>query len=187
MFYLLPAQPVLLLVEGGFRRLADWELAYGFGYLLIGNLAMYVWARHSFRNYIVRGGTPRQKLGHNELPEKSVTEGQWGSISQSPIFGMAVADLRNWLRDPMLAIAAIGPLVLAVLIRFGTPTVSEMAAPVVALEPYYPVIAGSMTVFGPALYGFVVGIFVLDDREQGMIVAYRTSPLSDRGYLYTVG
>lgn len=37
--------------------------------------------------------------------------------------------------------------------------------------------------FGPSLYGFIVGMFVLEDREQGVLSAYRVSPLSTRGYL----
>jgi fluoroquinolone transport system permease protein len=83
----------------------------------------------------------------------------------------------------MLATAAVGPLVLAVVIRVGAPFVAELAAPTVELEAFYPVLAGSMTAFGPAIYGFVVGTFVLEDREQGMLTAYRTSPLSPRDYL----
>lgn len=83
----------------------------------------------------------------------------------------------------MLAFAAVGPLALAVVIRFGAPVMTELAAPVFALEPFYPVIVGSMVDSGPAIYGFVVGMFVLEDREQGVLVAYRVSPLSSRGYL----
>ena len=94
-----------------------------------------------------------------------------------------MADLQNWIRDPMLSIAAIGPFALAVVIRFGTPFVAELAEPVFALEPLYPVITGSLVAFGPSIYGFVVGMFVLEDREQGVLAAYRTSPLSVRGYL----
>lgn len=40
-----------------------------------------------------------------------------------------------------------------------------------------------MAVFGPSLYGFVVGMSILEDREQGVLTAYRVSPLSSRGYL----
>lgn len=96
---------------------------------------------------------------------------------------MVIADLRNWSRDPMLWIAALGPLALAVVIRFGAPLVTALAAPVFALEPFYPEIAGSLVLFGPAIYGFVVGMFVLEDREQGVLTAYRVSPISPRGYL----
>lgn len=183
LFYLLPTQSTLILIEAGFRPVAPWKVAYGISYLLIANAIGYWWAQQTFRRHIVRGGDPGAQLGRTDVPESQQwNDGGW-PVSQSPVVGLALADLRNWVRDPMLAVAAVGPLVLAVIIRFGTPTVATMVAPIFALPPYYPVIAGSMVVFGPTIYGFVVGMFVLEDREQGMLAAYRTSPLSARGYL----
>ncbi len=183
LFYALPAQPVLLLVEGGFRPLATWELIYAFGYLLIGNVVAFVAARRAFRRHIVRGGSPGRQLGQGNVSHRQQQPGQSWLEKRSPWTGLMVADLRNWSRDPMLGIAAIGPLVLAIVIRFGTPFVTELAEPVLALKPFYPVITGSMVVFGPSIYGFIIGMFVLEDRELGVLTAYRTSPLSVRGYL----
>ena len=183
LFYVLPAQPVLLLVEGGFRPLAAWEVIYAFGYLLIGNVVAFVAARRAFRRHIVRGGTPGRHLGGEEVPHRQQQHEQSWLGKQSAWTGLLAADIRNWIRDPMLGIAAIGPFVLAVVIRYGTPVVTEMAEPMFALEPFYPVIAGSMVVFGPSIYGFVIGMFILEDREQGVLTAYRTSPLSVHGYL----
>ena len=183
LFYLLPAQPVLILIEGGFRSLAGWQVVYGIGYLVFGNAVAYVWARRTFRRHIVRGGGPGRQLGYDERFDRRHGSDRRWPVARSPVVGLVLTDLRNWVRDPMLAIAAVGPFVLAVLIRFGTPTVANMAAPVFALEPYYPTIRGAMAVFGPSLYGFVVGMFVLEDREQGVLTAYRVSPLSSRGYL----
>lgn len=181
LFYLLPAQPVLLLVEGGFRPLAPWQVGYGVGYLLLANVLAYAWARRAFRRHVVRGGDPGRQFGRGEVsgPER----GERTIVARSPATALALADLRNWVRDPMLAIAAVGPFALALVIRFGAPLVAGLAAPTVALEPYYPVVAGSLAAFGPSIYGFVVGMFVLEDRELGMLAAYRTSPLAARGYL----
>ncbi|WP_273834873.1 ABC transporter [Halococcus sp. PRR34] len=183
LFYVLPVQPTLVLVTGGFEPLAAWEVAYGTGYLLVGNAVAYVWARRAFRRHVVRGGDPGDQFGRGEVPRSRERSDRSGLASRSPAVGLALADLRNWVRDPMLSIAAVGPLVLSVIIRFGTPIVADMAAPVLELSPYYPVVAGSMAAFGPAIYGFVVGMFVLEDREQGVLAAYRVSPLSARGYL----
>lgn len=63
------------------------------------------------------------------------------------------------------------------------PFVAGLATPVVDLEAYYPEITASMVALGPSIYGFVIGKFILEDREQGVLVAFRTSPLSGRGYL----
>lgn len=182
LFYLLPAQPVLILVEGGFRAVALWEVAYGVGYLLVANAVAYVGARRAFRRHIVRGGDPGGQLGHRKVRDSQQQRpaSRW---SRSPWMGLVVADLRNWLRDPMLGIAALGPLALAVVVRFGAPVVADLAGPVFSLEQFYPEIAGSLVLFGPAIYGFVVGMFVLEDREQGVLATYRVSPLSGRGYL----
>ena len=183
LFYLLPAQPVLLVVEAGFRPVAVWKLVYAFGYLLIGNAIGFVVARRAFRRHIVRGGDGGRQSGPGErLHTKEGHTVSWPT-PRSPWIGLLTADLRNWTRDPLLSVAAVGPLVLAVVIRFGTPVVADVTPPVVELEPYYPTVTGSMVVFGPAIYGFVVGMFVLEDRGQGVLVAFRTSPLSERGYL----
>lgn len=90
-----------------------------------------------------------------------------------------LADLRNWLRDPLLAVAAVGPVVLALVVRLGAPAVEDLAAPAVSLPTYYPVVVGALSV----LYGFVVGMFLLEDRERGVLTAYRVTPLAGRGYL----
>lgn len=182
-FYLLPAQPVLVVVEGGFRPLPTWQLVYAFGYLLVGNAIAFVWAQRVFRRHIVRGREPGRHLGRDDPPNCSQRPGHAWLTNRSSWFGLLMADLRNWIRDPMLAIAAVGPFVLAVVMRFGTPVVAELAAPMVELTPYYSVITGSMLVFGPSIYGFIVGMFILEDREQGVLAAFRTSPLSGRGYL----
>ncbi len=183
LFYLLPAQPVLLVVEGGLRPIAAWRLVYAFGYLSIGNVVAFVWARRAFRRHVVRGGTPGRQLGRGEVPDSTTGRDRSRLTARTPWAELLLTDLRNWSRDPMLAVAAIGPFALAAVIRFGAPAVAELAAPAVDLRAYYPVITASLVAFGPSIYGFVVGMFVLEDREQGVLVAFRTSPLSGRGYL----
>ncbi len=183
LFYLLPAQPTLLLVEGGFRSLPAWQFAYALAYLLSANVVAYQWARRAFRRHIVRGGDPGVQLGRGEVRERRMERDRAATDDRAPAVALALADLRNWFRDPMLVVAATGPFALAIVIRAAAPTVAELAAPTIALEPYYPAIAGSLAVFGPSIYGFVVGMFVLEDREQGVLAAYRVSPLSPRGYL----
>lgn len=182
-FYLLPAQPVLLVVEGGLRPIPTWQLIYAFGYLLIGNAVAFVWARRLFRRHVVHGGNLGRPLGHDDRPGSDQRHRRSWIVDRSPWVALLLTDLRNWIRDPMLGIAAVGPVALALVMRFGTPVVAEIASPMVVLESYYPVITGSMVVFGPTIYGFVVGMFVLEDREQGVLAAFRTSPLSGREYL----
>lgn len=179
LFYLLPVRPVLVLVEAGFQPVSPWLLAYAFGYVLIGDVVAYRWARRSFRRHVVRGGDPGRQLGRESVPDRP----RRALATRSPWTALVVTDLRNWVRDPLLAVAAVGPLALAVVVRLGWPLIVPLAAPALDLAPYRPVVAGAMTAFGPEIYGFVVGMFLLEDREQGVLTAFRTSPLSTRGYL----
>lgn len=178
LFYLLPAQPVLVLVEAAFRPVPWWALTYAFGYLLVANVIAFAVARRAFRRHIVRGGGSGKPLGQARLDRSRRRE-----TVRSPWIGLVRADLRNWTRDPMLAFAAIGPVALALVIRVGAPTVAAMIGPSYDLTSVYPVLGGTMTIFGAAIYGFIVGMFVLEDREQGVLTAYRVSPLSPGGYL----
>ena len=178
LFYLLPAQPVLVVVEAAFRPVSWWALSYAFGYLLVANVIAFIVARRAFRRHIVRGRESRQPRGQTRV-DRSLRR----NIVRSPWLGLVRADLRNWIRDPMLAFAAIGPLVLALAIRFGAPLVDTMVGQSYDLTSIYPVLGGTMTIFGAAIYGFIVGMFVLEDREQGVLTAFRVSPLSPGGYL----
>lgn len=180
-FYLLPVRPLLIAVEAGVRTVPLWEVGYAFAYLLAGTALAFLWARRSFERDVLRGGDPGRKLGH--VSAQSEAADRWTSASRSPWIGLLVTDARNWIRDPMLAFAATGPLLLAALVRAAAPVVTARLSGTVDLTAYYPVIAGTMAVFGPGIFGFVVGMFVLEDRDTDVLTAYRTSPLSLNGYL----
>lgn len=195
LFYAFPTQATLVLVEAGFRPIEPWKLAYGGAYLLVGNAVAIVWARRSFSAHVVRGHSTRGQFGRTTVygtdadADRPVgEEGHPGAVRRasaprSPVVALVVADLRNWLRDPLLAMAAVGPFVLAVVLRFGVPFAASMLAPAFDPTPYYPVVAGADAVFGPSIYGFIVGMFVLEDRELGVYDAFRTSPVGAHGYL----
>ncbi|MFB6170237.1 MAG: ABC transporter [Haloarculaceae archaeon] len=180
LFYLLPTRPLLVAVEAGLRPTPTWEVAYAFAYLLVANAVAVRWARRSFDRHVVQGGDPGRRLGGAPKPRR---EGTWTQTGRSPWFALLRTDARNWVRDPMLAFAAAGPVLLAAVVRLATPAVTAAASGVVDLAPYYPVVAGTMAVFGPGIFGFVVAMFVLEDRDEGVLTAYRTTPLSLRGYL----
>ena len=177
LFLLLPVQPLLISVEAGLRPVDLPAVAYALAYLLLANAVAFRWARRSFERNVVQRGKPRRRLGAGRRDDSRTL------AARSPWVGLVVTDLRNWLRDPLLTFAAAGPLLLALVVRVATPVVTPMAAGVLDLTEYYPVMAATMTVFGPGLFGFVVGMFFLEDRDQGVLAAYRASPLSLRGYL----
>lgn len=180
-FYLLPFQPLLITIEAGVRSVSLWKVIYAFAYLVVGTTLTFLWARRSFDRDILRQGDPGRKLGHGST--QSTGMDRWMPMPQSPWVGLLVTDAKNWLRDPMLAFAAAGPLLLAGVIRVIAPVITTRLAGIVDLTVYYPVIAGSMAVFGPGIFGFIVGMLILEDRDTDILTAYRTSPLSLHGYL----
>ncbi|MFH5843325.1 ABC transporter [Haladaptatus sp. CMAA 1909] len=182
LLYLFPTQATLLVIEAGFHPISSLNLLYGFGYLVAGNVVAYILARRAFRKHIVRGGDPGRQLGRRDVSRKGKRDDERMPFSRSPWMAMVRGDIRNWVRDPMLAIAAVGPLAMVLVLRLTLPSVTSMLSPTVDLRPYYPVSAGTIAVFGPAIYGFIVGMFVLEDRDEGVLDAYKTSPLSARGY-----
>ncbi len=181
--YLFPTQPVLLVVEAGLRPIAHWQLLYSLGYLVVGNVVTYAWARRAFRKHIVRGEDARKWPRIVEVFSKRVRGHRREFRSQSPWTAMVRADLRKLVRDPMFGLTVLTPLVLAVFVRVGVPFVESNVTQIATLSSQYPVIAGTVVVVAPGIYGFVVGIFVLEDQEQGILTAYRTSPFSARNYL----
>ncbi|KZN22491.1 ABC transporter [Haladaptatus sp. R4] len=182
LLYLLPTKPVLLIVEAGFRPIAHWKLLYAISYLLIGDVVAYKGAKLAFEKYIVRGETKRPSVGFGGR----ISTRQRGNrelVPSSPWKAMARADFRNLIRDPLLWFTFLTPLLLALMVRFGVPWLATMAGPAIPLHQYYSLIVGSMALAAPGIFGFVIGIIVLEDREQSVLTAYVTSPLSSTGYL----
>lgn len=181
LFYVLPVRPLLITVEAGLRPVEPWRVVYSVVYLLIVNVVAFRWARRSFDRNIVRRGDSGSKRGRTS---RDTSRDDIRSINtHSPWVGLVLTDLKNWLRDPMLVFAAAGPLLLAIVVRFAVPTVTAMASQIVDLTNYYPVMAGTMIVFGPGLFGFIVGMLILEDRDQRILTVYRTAPISLRGYM----
>lgn len=179
LYYLLPIQPTLVLVEGAFsgHRLAT--VTYALVYLGLGNAVAYVLARRQFRYHVVQGGGKRPAASAHE-PNRLTS---WVTERGGSIGGMALADTRNWVRDPILLLAATGPLALGVFARLVLPVADRRYVPGLDLSAYFPVALAFLVAFPPYIYGFVVGFFVLEDREQGTLSALVASPLTRSGYL----
>lgn len=88
--------------------------------------------------------------------------------------GVGLADAPLGL--PLLDVRADGR-------AFGLAFAAGALAGIFDLRPYYPEILATFSLLGPAMVGFAVGFFVLEDREQGTLVALRLTPLTGRGYV----
>jgi len=91
-------------------------------------------------------------------------------------------ELTNVRRDSLLRWMAIMPVALALGLRWLVPVVDANIK--WDLQPYYVLIMSGHCVFGvPVLIGFIVGMLLLDDRDDGTLQAMRVTPLSLGNYL----
>ncbi|WP_436924862.1 fluoroquinolone export ABC transporter permease subunit [Halosimplex amylolyticum] len=175
LFYLLPAKPSLVLLEAAVGSVPAIELAYAVGYLVAATGVASISARRSFDRHVVADvaapGTDRPPVGSGV------------GTGGGPVLSLAVADLKNWLRDPLLVYIGLAPVLLGVVARFGIPVAERSLAGTVELSAYYPELAAALFLFGPNIIGFAVGFLILEDREQGTVVALALTPLGERGYL----
>lgn len=100
-------------------------------------------------------------------------------------------DLKSIRREPlllyMLAIPPVMVLVLRLILPPATAYLSENLD--FDLVPYYPMLLSFFFVLQiPLLFGVLVGLLVLDERDDNTLIALRVTPISMRGYaLYRGG
>ena len=98
------------------------------------------------------------------------------------IRALGLNDLRNVRRDQLLGWMMLVPLLYGIMIRWLVPLITANIA--FDLEPYYPVILGFFGLMAPILFGMVIGFLLLDERDDGTLLAMRVSPLSLGSYLF---
>lgn len=174
LFYLFPTQASLVLIGAAFEPTPLWEVAYGVGYLLVSTVIAFVVARQAFVTHIVRG-TKRASTDHQRA-------GVLSHRDLGPVASLAVADLRNWLRDPLLIYIGLSPFLIGLLVRYGFEPLNA-AVDFVDLAAYTPELVAALMFTPAGTLGFAAGFFMLEDREQGVLQALRATPLTGRGYL----
>lgn len=182
LFYLIPTQASLVLLGAAFgvAAPATWELAYAVGYLLVCTGVAFVAARRAFERYIVRGETTG--TSGTAVP-RGTGVGVGGGSDRGPVATLALSDLKNWLRDPLLAFVAAIPVLYALVGRFLVPWLAEQLPAGVDLVAYYPLLVGLFLLISPIAFGFVTGFLILEERDQRVLEALWTTPLTGRGYL----
>ena len=99
-------------------------------------------------------------------------------------------DWRNVARDEMLRWMVIIPLLVAVVLRYGwSPLVAELQTNFqFDLEPYRIMIMSYQVIAAPIVFGVVIGFLLLDERDEGSLIALQVTPLSLTNYLvYRLG
>ncbi|WP_193310400.1 ABC transporter permease [Halorubrum halophilum] len=175
-FYLFPTQASLVLIGGAFGSTPTWELAYGVGYLALSTGVAYVAARRAFVTHIVRG--TKRSTSSADTTGSSLLSGR----DLGPVASLAVSDLRNWVRDPLLVYIGLSPFLIGLLARFGVAPL-DAAVDFVSLAAYSTELLAAFLFTPAGTLGFAAGFFMLEDREQGILQALRATPLTGRGYL----
>lgn len=106
-------------------------------------------------------------------------------------YSLAPIDLRSVLRDKMLSWMIFIPIVIALVIRWGVPPLTSRLLEEYGLDLslYYPaILAYFLILMGPVMFGSLVGFILLDERDDGTLVALQVTPLPLTGYLlYRIG
>ncbi len=94
-------------------------------------------------------------------------------------------DIKNVLRDPILLLSLIGPLFLAAAMRFLLPLGTELLLQQTGfdLSRHYLFMVSFLTLFTPMMIGTLVGLIILDERDDNMLQYYTVTPLLKSGYL----
>lgn len=101
------------------------------------------------------------------------------------LWALTKRDIKNVLRDPMLLLSLIGPLFLAAAMRFLLPLGAALLQQQSGfdLSAHYLFMVSFLTLFTPMMIGTLVGLIILDERDDNMLQYYAVTPLSKSGYL----
>ncbi|MDQ0338025.1 fluoroquinolone transport system permease protein [Caldalkalibacillus uzonensis] len=102
-----------------------------------------------------------------------------------PCLQLALADLKNICRDPMLVLALLGSILLAIVFRYVPPMLSEWLELTLGfdLTDYYDLILIIILQLVPLMVGMTSGFMMLDERDEQLIQYFAATPLQKSGYL----
>lgn len=90
---------------------------------------------------------------------------------------LLLADLRQIVRDPFLLLVVAGPVVLVLVLRSGVPALAGVAP--FDLAAHHGLLVGFLLcMLVPQLYGMLLGLLLLDERDAGTLLAIRVTPVA---------
>jgi len=103
----------------------------------------------------------------------------------SIVVKLAPVDWKNVRRDSLLMWVPVIPVLLALLIRWGTPPLTEAlwATTGFDLAHWYPLIMASFVIALPGMIGTVTGFLLLDERDDGVLDALLVTPVPVRAFV----
>ncbi|MBX2997923.1 MAG: hypothetical protein KF893_05385 [Caldilineaceae bacterium] len=99
-------------------------------------------------------------------------------------------DLKSVARDSMLLMITGGALALALALRFAAPFLTSWLQMQFGLDivPYYPLMMSLVLFIAPGMMGVVIGLLLLDERDDRMLTALMVTPIPLSSYVtYRLG
>lgn len=107
------------------------------------------------------------------------------------LWAFGTNDLKSIKRDSLLIYMIIVPPIMVLAVRWILPWLTGRLAEVYDFDlvPYYPMLLSFFFMLQlPLLFGMLVGLLILDERDDDNLTALRVTPISMTGYtLYRVG
>jgi fluoroquinolone transport system permease protein len=104
---------------------------------------------------------------------------------------LGLNDLKSIRREPLLLYMLVIPPVMVLILRLILPRATAYLSENLGFDlvPYYPMLLSFFFVLQiPLLFGVLVGLLVLDERDDNTLTALRVTPISMKGYaLYRGG
>ncbi|KIH97454.1 hypothetical protein LP52_19150 [Streptomonospora alba] len=146
--------------------------------------------RSSLRPELGEGRTTGTARARADAPAAGRVPGGTGASAVprrgGAVGGLARVDLRGLLRDPMLVALLLGPVLLALALRWGYPPVSGFLSDRYGLDtaPLAPVLLAALVVLHvPMMIGAIAALRTVEDADDGTQLLYRVSPLGLPRYL----
>jgi len=87
-------------------------------------------------------------------------------------------------RDPLLRWMTVLPLLLGLAVRWGLPPLGLWLEQrfEIAIADYHTLLGSFLALVAPSVYGAVIGVLLLEQRDDGTLTALQVTPLTARGY-----
>ncbi len=94
-----------------------------------------------------------------------------------------LTDLRKVLAEPFFWLILLAPLLLAWGLHYLLPSLAERFQNF-DLTDYYPIIVALLILTPPLYYGVVLGLLLLEEKDENVLLAVAVTPITLRNYLF---
>ena len=96
---------------------------------------------------------------------------------------LSINEFRNIYRDNFLLLIACLPAFIGLVFRFGVPIIAKILIPYFDLSDYYPFMMSMLIILTPAMFGWLTGFTLLDDRDEDILTYMSVTPIKKSGYV----